>query len=943
MYTRRRKVRLWAFTVCLVLASVALVAVPHDPAGAVPSGFSDAFVASVDSPMDIDFTPDGRTLVANKSGLIRVIQNGTLLATPALNLSGVVCTDVERGLGGLSVHPQFATNRYIYVYYTFAKFGPCGVVDPVNRLSRFVLPPSNIIDPSTELVLMDTPQLGTTGHHNGGDIEFGRDGFLYLTIGEANMGTSLPDLGRLLGKVVRLTDNGDIPAGNPYTGVGTVRCSVDGVPPAGSPAGTKCQEIYASGFRNPFRMARDPNAAGTRFFINDVGDDSWEEIDELAPGANYGWSSREGPCARNSDTSCAPVAGLTDPVHWYSHQGIGGAITGGAFVPNGLWPSAYDGKYLFADYVFGQIYRLDPGGPNCRLCVPPTSAFNQTVFSDTPGVVAMAFGPYGGTQALYYVTRATNEVRRIAYTGSANRSPVAAATANPRYGAVPLTVNLSSSGSSDPDGNALTYRWDFKDGSPINTSANPSHIFTTAGTYMVQLTVDDGRGGTDTTTARVDAGNLPPVPIINTPTAIQQFSVGEVLTLTGTASDPEDGPLADVDLTWEVRQHHHTHYHPYLDPTVGNNLTIVGPEPEDFNSTQDSYLEVLLTATDSKGLSTTISQAVQPRRVNLTFQTVPTGFNLVAQGQPITAPKTLVGWKDWKIQVAAPDQRNGSGVQYHWTSWSDHGWQTHEIAVPAAPTAYTASFVTGTGVVVTPGLAAVAEGDTGSVVVNVPVRLNRSWATPVTVDWATVDTDAPGIATAGVDFVAGSGRVTFAPGQTSQTVPIRVWGDRVGEPPLLFGEWGLIAFSNPSANATLDTTFYGLGVFVIVDNDPPAIRPGSVGTLEGQSGSHVVDVPVTLSIPSATPVTVQWTTLDTGAAGVATAGVDYVAASGTVTFAPGQTSQTVPITVLGDTIREPPALYGEWGLLSFSNPSSNATLDVSFYGLGFFIIVDDDD
>ena len=137
----------------------------------------------------------------------------------------------------------------------------------------------------------------------------------------------------------------------------------------------------------------------------------------------------------------------------------------------------------------------------------------------------MAFGPYAGTQALYYVTRATNEVRRITYTGSANRSPVATATTTPRYGALPLNVSFNGSGSSDPDGNPLTFRWDFKDGSAVATSPNPSHVFTTAGTYMVQLTVDDGKGGTNTTTVRVDAGDLPPVPVITSPTVSQQFSV----------------------------------------------------------------------------------------------------------------------------------------------------------------------------------------------------------------------------------------------------------------------------------------------------------------------------------------------------------------------------------------------------------------------------------
>jgi large repetitive protein len=172
-------------------------------------------------------------------------------------------------------------------------------------------------------------------------------------------------------------------------------------------------------------------------------------------------------------------------------------------------------------------------------------------------------------------------------------------------------------------------------------------------------------------------------------------------------------------------------------------------------------------------------------------------------------------------------------------------------------------------------------------------------------------------------------------------VAITVLGDTIDELPLVFGEWGLVAFSNPT-NATLDLSFFGLGIFVIIDDDPPpVISPGAVGVTEGDEGSVVVEVPVTLSTPSGNTVTVAWSTLDTGAEGIATAGVDYIAASGTVTFLPGETVKTVPITVLGDTIPEPPLLFGEWGLVLFSNPT-NATLDLSFFGAGIFVIIDDD-
>ncbi|MET0903267.1 MAG: Calx-beta domain-containing protein, partial [Acidimicrobiales bacterium] len=165
------------------------------------------------------------------------------------------------------------------------------------------------------------------------------------------------------------------------------------------------------------------------------------------------------------------------------------------------------------------------------------------------------------------------------------------------------------------------------------------------------------------------------------------------------------------------------------------------------------------------------------------------------------------------------------------------------------------------------------------------------------------------------------------------------------EPPLLWGEWGLVAFSNP-ANAVLDTTtFFGHGLFIITDDEPdlPVITPRSVGISdEGDSGSTFWDLPVTLSAPSTVPVSIDWATVNTSTAPQAQSGSDFVAASGTLTFQPGQTVQSISLEILGDTVDEPPLLWGEWGLVAFSNPA-NAVLDTTtFFGHGLFIIVDDD-
>jgi hypothetical protein len=178
-------------------------------------------------------------------------------------------------------------------------------------------------------------------------------------------------------------------------------------------------------------MAFDPNAAGTRFFVNDVGDITWEEVDLGAAGADYGWSFREGPCATGSTTDCgAPPAGMTNPIHYYQHDTGCMSITGGAFVPNGIWPFDYDGTYLYGDLVCGKMFKLTPAGGG---------GFTATEFASGFGaysLVSMTFGPSGAGQALYYITlNPGGQVRRISYTGTARGH------ARPRA-ATPLFVSL---------------------------------------------------------------------------------------------------------------------------------------------------------------------------------------------------------------------------------------------------------------------------------------------------------------------------------------------------------------------------------------------------------------------------------------------------------------------------------------------------------------------
>lgn len=241
---------------------------------------------------------------------------------------------------------------------------------------------------------------------------------------------------------------------------------------------------------------------------------------------------------------------------------------------------------------------------------------------------------------------------------------------------------------------------------------------------------------------------------------------------------------------------------------------------------------------------------------------------------------------------------------------------------------------TSTNPVISPGMAFVDEGNTGTVIAQLEVTLDQANLLPVSVDWSTADW----VATSPNDFLADSGTVTFAPGETTKTLPITVNGDQLHETDEVLG----VVFSNPT-NATIGG-FMNLGLVVINDDDPqPTVSPGGfVANPEGDAGPTTWNLPVTLSAPAGVPVSVDYSTLDIPTnPQVAHPGSDYVATSGTMTFAPGETLKNIPIEILGDTLDEPPLLYGEWGLVQLSNPVKT-TISGGWFGLGLFIIIDDD-
>jgi len=204
----------------------------------------------------------------------------------------------------------------------------------------------------------------------------------------------------------------------------------------------------------------------------------------------------------------------------------------------------------------------------------------------------MVFAPYKDSIALYFGAQKLSRftLYRIAYVGGANRSPTAKIEAGATSAVVGERVQFNGRQSSDPDRDDLSQRWDFGDGR-IFEGAAVTHSFSNNGTYTVVLTVDDGNGGIDQDSVEISIGS-PPSVTIDQPQEGTRFAVGEVFTLQGSALDSEGNPLPDSALSWEVRQHHSTRYHPFLEATTGNGIELFpAPAPEDFLAATNSHLQ----------------------------------------------------------------------------------------------------------------------------------------------------------------------------------------------------------------------------------------------------------------------------------------------------------------------------------------------------------------
>jgi len=378
-----------------VVATCLIVTTNPASAATVRRGFRETVIASgLENPTAMTVAPDGRIFVTQQRGEVRIIKDGILLPDPFVTVEVPLFDAGEQGLIGIALDPLFAINGFVYLHYTAT------TPDVHNRIIRLTAI-GDTAAPDSEAVVLELPGLGSTSH-NGGALHFGPDGFLYIGVGENSLRDEAQSLSSPLGKILRIAADGSIPETNPFYGVTT------GINRA----------IWALGLRNPFTFAIEPGSG--RMFINDVGEDDWEEINEGLAGANYGWPIAEGP---NEEPS------ISSPLFAYSHDGGRCAIVGGAFYPllSPQFPDEYAGDYFFADLCAGWIGHYDPATGMASIDFATRVGFP----------VDLALSPEGG---LYYVERRRGLLVRIDYTGE--DGPPAPDPVPPVIGPAPTVPDL---------------------------------------------------------------------------------------------------------------------------------------------------------------------------------------------------------------------------------------------------------------------------------------------------------------------------------------------------------------------------------------------------------------------------------------------------------------------------------------------------------------------
>jgi glucose/arabinose dehydrogenase len=644
-----------AKTIILLVACFFILSTQVNAQTFTQPGFNQVLVANgISNPTVMEFAPDGRLFVAQQNGALRIIDNGVLLGTPAITLS--VNSSGERGLLGIAFDPDFSNNHFIYLYYTLASAAN-------NRISRFTVS-GNTIALSSESVVLNLDPLSSATNHNGGTIQFGLDGKLYVGVGENANTANSQNLDTYHGKILRINSDGSVPAGNPFTTGSAQR-----------------QRVWEYGMRNPYTLSIQPGTG--RIFVNDVGQNTWEEVNDCTTGGlNYGWPTAEG-------MSSNPA--FTNPIYTYQHGsgvGFGCAITGGTFFnPSSTnYPPQYIGRYFFLDFCNNWIDQLTLSGS--------TATRSNFASSIAGSPVGMNTGPDGN---LYFLSRANGAVYKITFTASS--APVI--TNQPQSITVSegnqATFSVTATGTPP-----LSYQWRKNSvnitGATSSTYTIPSVTTADGGNYSVTVSNSAGTVISNNATLTVTTANQLPTATINTPAPGATYAAGDVINFSGSGTDPEDGTLGASAFEWYVMFHHDAHTHP--GPTAADGVTSGSFSiPNTGETASNVFYRLYLVVTDAQGAKDTSFTDILPRTSTITLNTNPQGLQITLDGQPFTAPLTVTSVEGMLRTIGAPSPQ---GI-YTFNNWSQAGSATQTIATPVNDAIYTANYIaTGTILTLTP-------------------------------------------------------------------------------------------------------------------------------------------------------------------------------------------------------------------------------------------------
>jgi glucose/arabinose dehydrogenase len=625
-------------------------------------------------PTALRFAPDGRLFVISQYGKIDVFAPGATTPTTFLEglpgLQGVR----ERGLLGIAFPPNFQsdpTNRYMYLYYTTDQGGIH------NRISRF---PAGGSTAGAEEILVNLETV-TNDYHNGGAMDFREaDGKLYVAVGENGVAQNAQSLNTTFGKILRFNPNGTIPNDNPF------------------PQATgNNRAIWALGLRNPYNF--DFNPVNNRMFINDVGEVTYEEINDGIRGANYGW-----PLTGDGEFNQQQFPNFTNPLHVYSHDSGNCAIVGAAFyVPDApMFPSSYNGDYFFADYCSNRMWFYDVSTDNATL-------FMSNLNNNPVGIEV---GPDG---ALYYITHNVYNNNDDGQLHKVTFNNTGAPQITDQPDSITRADGESTSFSCSASGNTpLTFTWQrrvngvFTDiaGTTSSSSTSPAtRSYTLAAAsfandngaqFRCVVTNPVNTAQSQAATLTVQANQRPTATILS-PAQNATFRAGDAINYSGTGIDPEQGTLPASSMRWRIDLHHDAHIHPYLNwinGVSGGVFTI----PTTGHPEHNVYFRFYLEVSDSGGLTHQVYRDIYPQTVSYSLRTQPSGVKIDLDGQPRSTPYNSRSIINMQRDLSAPLTQVYNGAIYVFQYWADSGAPADRgyVTTPGTDVTYTAVYAPAT-------------------------------------------------------------------------------------------------------------------------------------------------------------------------------------------------------------------------------------------------------